>query len=154
MLSFQEQDQVVEGGLYELEAPESFWPVFDSLVGVDPMKPSRSTFWRQEVFAMVDNFTQVPCFVYGLNPHKKKRESKKIHNGDWKKDMDGEAPFANQLKPRHKDYLLKLSKTKGRDIVPIQLDLYRELLSMELIVDKGRRLALTKLGKETSLFLQ
>ena len=35
------------------------------------------------------------------------------------------------------------------DIIPIDdLTLYRELMKLELIVDKGRRLALSSLGKE------
>ena len=68
--------------------------------------------------------------------------------------MVKQPPIVNLLQDRHKDYIVRLSKTKGRDILPIKLDLYRELLSMELIVDKGRRLALTPLGKEASLFIQ
>lgn len=50
-------------------------------------------------------------------------------------------------------YLRKLSSATGRQVVPINLRLYRELLNLELIVDKGRRLALSKLGHEVIRFL-
>lgn len=55
---------------------------------------------------------------------------------------------------RHLDYIKKLSNAKGRELVPYKLDVYRALMSMELIKDKGRRPALTSLGQEISLFLQ
>ncbi len=52
-----------------------------------------------------------------------------------------------ELSPRQATYVKRLSQITGREIVPIDLDLYRELLKLEIIIDKGRRLALTKLGK-------
>ena len=61
--------------------------------------------------------------------------------------------IVNQLTERQSSYIRKLSQTTGRDIVPIDLDLYRELMKLNLIVDKGRRLALSKLGKEIARFL-
>lgn len=58
-----------------------------------------------------------------------------------------------KLTERQKTYIQKLAQARGREIVPVDMALYRELMSLELIVDKGRRLALTKLGTEISLFL-
>ncbi len=52
------------------------------------------------------------------------------------------------LTERQEAYIKKLGKSTGREIVPIDLPLYRELMNLELIVDKGRRLALSKLGHE------
>lgn len=54
---------------------------------------------------------------------------------------------------RQKSYVQKLGLTLGREIVPIDLPLYRELMNLELIVDKGRRLALSKLGQEVYRYL-
>lgn len=56
--------------------------------------------------------------------------------------------FAAGLSPAQKAYVLKLGECKGREIVPINLDLYRQLIKLELVVDKGRRLALSSLGKQ------
>jgi hypothetical protein len=33
------------------------------------------------------------------------------------------------------------------------MELYRELMKLELVVDKGRRLALSKLGQEVARYL-
>lgn len=73
-------------------------------------------------------------------------------------DMRGAIPqsieaIAHELTPRQSTYVKRLSQITGREIVPIDLDLYRELLKLELIIDKGRRLALTKLGKEVAAAL-
>ena len=52
------------------------------------------------------------------------------------------------LSEQQKNYIIKLGGSRGRDVVPINLGLYRELMQLDLIVDKGRRLALTKRGKD------
>ena len=63
--------------------------------------------------------------------------------------MKNDPPVTTQLTEKQITYILKLGAVKGRDIVPINdLTLYRELMKLELIVDKGRRLALSSLGKE------
>ena len=61
--------------------------------------------------------------------------------------------IVSTLTQRQIAYIKKLGGTTGRDIVPIDLDLYRQLMKMELIVDKGRRLALSKRGKELYEYL-
>ncbi len=52
------------------------------------------------------------------------------------------------LTEKQRLYIQKLGTTTGRKIVPIDLTLYRELMKLNLIEDKGRRVALTKLGTE------
>lgn len=154
VLSPQAGGDLVEGTLYELDAPESFWAIFDELLGVDLVKPERSFLHRAEVDILVDNYSSVKAFTFCLNPKKTTQVVRKIEGGAWLDDMKLKPPIVENLQSRHRDYIYKLSKSKGRDIVPIKLDLYRELLSLEMIVDKGRRLALTPLGKEASLFIQ
>lgn len=154
VVELQNASQLIEGNLLELSTPESYWVILDQLLGVDGLKPEKSLFQRKEVEVMTDNYSKISCQVYCLNPKKLTKKLTKITDGDWKKNMVKQPPIVNLLQDRHKDYIVRLSKTKGRDILPIKLDLYRELLSMELIVDKGRRLALTPLGKEASLFIQ
>ncbi len=55
-----------------------------------------------------------------------------------------------ELSLRQANYVKKLGQISGRDILPIDLDLYRELMKLGLIIDKGRRLALTDLGKKVA----
>lgn len=53
------------------------------------------------------------------------------------------------LTEAQRKYVLKLGAARARDIVLIDdLTLYREMIKKDLIVDKGRRVALSRLGKE------
>ena len=67
--------------------------------------------------------------------------------------MAAQPPLSNKLSDSQKRYILKLGASSGRDIVPINLDIYRDLLNKGLIVDKGRRLALTNLGFDVYKYL-
>ena len=60
----------------------------------------------------------------------------------------------SQLSEKQATYVKRLGKSTSREIVPIDLNLYRELMNLELIVDKGRRLALSKLGLEVYRHLE
>lgn len=153
-LCLDEQGELVEGTLCEIEVPESFWPIMDELLGFDPARGEKCFIVRQETEVLVDNYGRVQAQIYVLNPKKLTQAHQKIESGLWQLNMQKHPPIVYSLEPRHREYIVKLSKSKGRDIVPIKLDLYRELLSLEMIIDKGRRLALTPLGKEASLFLQ
>ncbi len=148
------QGDLIPGTLYELEAPESYWAILDQLLHFDRSQPEKCFFQRQSVEVQVDNFSQATAETYCLNPKKKTSAHKKITGGDWQKDMQAHPPMTQILQDRQKGYIHKLARSKGRDIVPIKLDLYRELMNLELIVDKGRRLALTPLGREASFFME
>jgi hypothetical protein len=67
--------------------------------------------------------------------------------------MREEPVFTEKLSEKQKSYVQRLGAISGREIVPIDLGLYRELMNLELIVDKGRRLALSKLGQEVYRYL-
>ena len=87
--------------------------------------------------------------VYIFNPKKLSKNAELITGGLWKESLTLNPPLTQQLTEKQKTYVLKLGSAKGRDIVPINdLTLYRELMKLELIVDKGRRLALSSLGKD------
>ena len=148
------RESLVPGSLLELDVSENYWSILDALLGVDASRPEKGFFQRVTEDVLVENYSKLPCQVYCLGTGVAVDSFRPIPQGDWKKDMESLPPLSAKLSDRHQKYLFKLSKTKGRDVVPIPMDLYRELLSMELIVDKGRRVALTKLGKEVSLFLQ
>jgi hypothetical protein len=74
-------------------------------------------------------------------------------DGDWKSLLLNQANLLDKLTERQKTYIQRLGASLGREIVPIDLPLYRELMNLELIVDKGRRLALSKLGQEVYRYL-
>lgn len=141
-------ETLIEGKLAEIEAPESFWPILDELFRFNPQTPKKGLFIRSTREAYIDNFSRVSTEVYVANPLKSLKDANVISDGTWSLNQS-----ESELTERQKTYIQKLSRAKGRDIVPIELDLYRELLSKQLIVDKGRRLALTKLGQEISYFL-
>lgn len=71
-----------------------------------------------------------------------------IPNSDWRARMRSERPLPESLTERQATYLKRLGASSGRDIVPINLDLYQELLKLGMVIDKGRRLALSFRGKE------
>ena len=79
--------------------------------------------------------------------------AQKIMGGDWKASLLREPALTEKLTERQRLYVQRLGSTQGREIVPIDLGLYRELMNLELIVDKGRRLALSKLGQEVFRYL-
>jgi hypothetical protein len=77
----------------------------------------------------------------------------RITGGDWRRDLATAPALPDRMSERQKTYIRRLGRSTGREIVPIDLDLYRELMKLELIVDKGRRLALSSLGRELLKFL-
>ncbi len=147
------QGELIAGELCELEVPESYVSILDQLMHFDISHPEKSLFKRQSLTVQVGNFGQCEAETYCLNPKKKTNAHKKITGGDWQQDLVENPPITRNLLGRQKDYIHRLAQTKGRDIVPIKLDLYRELMNLELIVDKGRRLALTPMGKEAAHFM-
>lgn len=153
VLSVQNQGHLIAGDLYTLNVTETFWAIIDELLGYNPSKPEKSFLVRQTVTAWDGQGLPVEAEIYVLNPIRAHHFDKKITNGDWLADLTQYPPLVEQLESRHKEYIAKLSKSRGRDIVPIKLDMYRELMSLQMIVDKGRRLALTQLGQETSYFV-
>lgn len=144
---------LVPGTLLRLEAPSTLWKVLDELNGCSPANPDKSLFHRITVSAEVDGRT-VECQVYAVNPCKLPRSAGKIAGGDWLGDISEREPMVTLLTSNQRNYIQKLGRSTGRDIVPINLDLYRELMNKGLIVDKGRRLALTSLGQEVFRYLE
>jgi gamma-glutamylcyclotransferase (GGCT)/AIG2-like uncharacterized protein YtfP len=144
---------LVPGTLLRLDAPSTLWKVLDELNGCSPANPDKSLFHRVTTLAEVDG-KSVECQVYVVNPCKLPRSASKIAGGDWLGDISEREPMVTLLTTNQRNYIQKLGRSTGRDIVPINLDLYRELMNKGLIVDKGRRLALTSLGQEVFRYLE
>ncbi|MEK6627457.1 MAG: gamma-glutamylcyclotransferase [Bdellovibrionota bacterium] len=144
-----EQADEIIGQLLELKNDDTLLTLMDSLHGVRLADPSKGLHKRSSVKVTTSSGDQDEAQVYFFNPLKLKANAHRIMGGVWREYLTLNPPLTERLTEKQKTYILKLGSIKGRDIVPINdLTLYRELMKLELIVDKGRRLALSSLGKE------
>lgn len=148
-----EGDDWVPGQLVEMEGPEILFRLLDEFHGVNLQTPEKSLFFRAPVEVRKESSETFRADAYVMNPLKITSQARKIDGGDWQKDLEARPSLLQQLTEKQKDYIHRLGSSTGREIVPIDLNLYRELMKLDLIVDKGRRLALTKLGKDIYRFL-
>ena len=152
-LIFNEGERLVRGTLVQLDIPEAQWVLFDALNGCGLEKVSAKSFIvKDRIRLNSEEFAELSVDAYCLNPEKILMTSGEIQPEQLNASADVPT-LVSGLTDRQKLYIQKLSKTKGREVVPIDLAIARELISKELIVDKGRRLALTNLGSEVSCFL-
>lgn len=142
----------VRGLIVRLNSSELSIHILDELMGFFPQNPAQGLTYR-DVATVQTEIGVEDTFVYYLNPEKISSEVKYIENGDWQKALTEKPPIPLKLNERQRCYIQKLGKSSGRDIVPIDLGLYRELMNLELVIDKGRRIALTKLGQEVYRYL-
>lgn len=142
-----EGTEVVSGHLVELNIAESHWDIIDVMNGFDSKCAKKSLLSREVITVWQQEGGSLAAQAYCLHPEKT-HVAQLVHS-----ENAVIAPLMDQLTERQQTYLKKLSQAKGREIVPVDMALYRELMSLELIVDKGRRLALTSLGQEVSHFL-
>jgi gamma-glutamylcyclotransferase (GGCT)/AIG2-like uncharacterized protein YtfP len=137
----------ISGFLVELNSTDLMIPLLDGFYGYSNFEPAKSLHFRELGIAETDSGDKMECWVYYLNPKKLPATAHKITDGDWESRIQG-PKFTDQLTDRQKTYIRRLGAATGREVVPIDLPLYRELMNLELIVDKGRRLALSKFGQE------
>jgi gamma-glutamylcyclotransferase (GGCT)/AIG2-like uncharacterized protein YtfP len=144
----------VRGELLTLNSFKDIIKIIDEFEGFSPTNPEKSLYMRVEKPVQADGAKKPSTsFTYVLNPVKLPRESTVIEGGDYRASMVAQPPLSTQLSESQRRYILKLGASSGRDIVPINLDIYRDLLNKGLIVDKGRRLALTNLGIDVYRYL-
>lgn len=143
----------ISGHLVEIEGQDLVFKIFDEFHGHSPLNPEKSLFNKKTVQVGVDDGTMLDATIYLLNPGKLPAHSCRIAGGDWMKSLQDIPALPQTLSEKQIGYVRRLGSSTGREIVPIDLALYRELMKLELIVDKGRRLALTKLGKEVYRFI-
>jgi hypothetical protein len=148
-----ESDRIC-GQLIELRYDETLLALMDSLHGVNLQNPEKGLHIRQSVEVVKSSGETESVQVYFFNPKKLSAKSQRIAGGVWQESLQQAPPLPEQLTEKQRTYVLRLGAVKGRDIVPINdLSLYRELMKLDLIVDKGRRLALSHLGKEVYSYL-
>ncbi len=147
-----EEDQI-PGLLVTVNATELLLNLLDQFHGINAFEPAKSLYYRKEVSVTTESGS-VQAAVYFLNPAKLPKNATRIEGGNWPASLAEKPAMTEALTERQKLYIHKLGQITGRDIVPINdLALYRELMNLELIVDKGRRLALSKLGHEVYRYL-
>lgn len=139
----------IRGQLVEMNMDSTMLAILDTFYGVHPSDSEKGLHMRQKARVNKLSGEAEDVEVYYLNPKKLNSKFTLITDSEWKKSLAENPPLPETLSEKQREYILKLGAAKGRDIVPIQdLTLYRELMKLELIVDKGRRLALSSLGKE------
>lgn len=145
---------VVKGELLTLDKFKDILMILDEFEGFSPTNPDKSLYNRVEKPISVEGAKKPSnSFVYVLNKSRLPKDAVVIESGDYRQVMANQPPLSSQLTDSQKRYILKLGASSGRDIVPINLDIYRDLLNKGLIVDKGRRLALTNLGIDVYRYL-
>ncbi len=148
----EEGQDMVSGLVVTLNNNALLIGLLDEFHGLSSLHPEKSLYHRKEVVADLGDSKEI-VNTYFLNPAKLPKNSVHIENGDWILSLQQQPALTDKLSDRQRSYILKLGASSGRDIVPIDLPLYRELMNLELIVDKGRRLALSKLGHEVYRYL-
>ena len=143
----------VPGQVLEIEARELVFKILDEFHGFNPIQIEKSLFYKKEVEVLLSEGERLAAHCYFLNPSKLPAQSQALTDGDWMKSLSTQPALPHQLSEAQVTYIKRLGASTGREIVPIDLGLYRELMKLELIVDKGRRLALTKLGKDVYKYL-
>lgn len=137
------------GQLIELKFDETLLALMDSLHGVNPAESSKGLHNRMRAQVTKNSGEIEVVETYFYNPAKLSSKATRIAGGVWQDSLAQNPSLVEQLTDRQRTYVMKLGSAKGRDIIPINdLSLYRELIKLDLIVDKGRRLALSLLGKE------
>ena len=142
----------IPGQLLTLKTTDLLIHLLDEFHGFQTMDSEKSLYQRQETSVSAEG-AQETAWIYFLNPQRLPKDASLICDGDWKASLQSTPPLTEKLTERQRQYVLRLGSSTGREIVPIDLPLYRELMNLEMIVDKGRRLALSKTGHEVFRYL-
>jgi gamma-glutamylcyclotransferase (GGCT)/AIG2-like uncharacterized protein YtfP len=142
----------IPGQLLTIRAPDLVFKILDEFQGFSPLVPEKSLFFKETIVAQTES-GPVEATIYVMNPGKLPKSAKLIEDGNWMADIQSSSPITHSLTERQSSYVKRLSQVTGREILPIDMELYRELMKLELVVDKGRRLALSKLGQEVARYL-
>lgn len=143
----------INGQLLSLNISDMLLSLLDEFHGYSVQKPEKCVFHRVDLDVEQEDGSIVKAMSYAVNLEKLPSSATLIVDGDWESNFNSTPPLTKDLTDRQRQYIRKLGASSGRDIVPINLDLYRELMGKGLIVDKGRRLALTRLGQEVFRYL-
>jgi gamma-glutamylcyclotransferase (GGCT)/AIG2-like uncharacterized protein YtfP len=142
-----EGQDLIQGNLLELNSSDFLWHLLDEFYGCNSQDPSKSFYRRGLTDVWIEGDIK-SASVYLTSPEKLPTNAQLIPGGDWQETLKNFPPISERLTDKQKNYVLRLGASSSREIVPIDMTLYRELMTLELIVDKGRRLALSQFGLE------
>lgn len=142
------------GQLVTINLSESLLSILDEWHGYRPLMPDKSLHIREKVQVHLGSGELCLAETYFYQDKHLPKHAELIIDGYWQTAMKTQPALIDQLTEKQIHYVKKLGQASGREIVPINdLALYRELMKLNLIVDKGRRLALSKLGRELFHYL-
>lgn len=148
-----EGGSAVSGDQLEISAPQAAWSIFEEWHGVSHLVPDQGLCRPIKKTAETDDGSSTEVIVYEFSLDRLPPSALHVVDGKWREVINQRPGLVQILTPRQKEYIRKLANCSGRDVVPIDLNLYREFLRLEVAVDKGRRLALTTLGQEVNRWL-
>lgn len=143
----------IPGQIVLLKASDLLINLLDEFHGYNKQDEANSLYFRREIHVQRTDGSEELAWVYFLNSKNLPANAALIVGGDWQTALQAHPPLTGKLTDRQRNYILRLGNSTGREIVPIDLPLYRELMNLEMIVDKGRRLALSKTGHEVFRYL-
>ena len=149
---FNEGTTCISGSVVRLQKPDVQIALLDLFHGFMPTDIAKSIFIRREIDVESDERQVHRVLAYGLNSAHMSSATL-LEDGDWLRALREKPALTQRLSDRQKTYVKRLGSSSGRAAAPIDLSLYRELINLGLIVDKGRRLALTLLGQDVHRFL-
>lgn len=145
---------LIPGQLVTVQGPDILSCILNEFHGLQPMNPQASLFQKIErlIFSAKGEELGV-AQVFAVAPGQEELKWARILGGDWRRNLAASPALPERMSERQKTYIRRLGRSTGREIIPIDLDLYRELMKLELIVDRGRRLALSALGRDLLKYL-
>lgn len=146
-----EGETQVKGYIVELKASEILSSILDEFHGVNYKQPNRSIYERETVHALCGS-TMEEVSVYALRPKKLPKNAVSITDGDWEADFTSQEPLKERFEEDEIQYIEKIGKATGREVIPYT-NMTRKLEKKGLVIDKGRRPALTVYGKEVFKYL-
>lgn len=142
----------IAGELINVDAPELVHKIMDDFHGIHNGQPEKGLHFKESVQANTSAGT-VSAGIYYLNPTKLPKSAQHIVNGDWQAAFKSASRVQDLLTQDQIQYMRKLAAIKGRQSHSYDLETARQLMKLEIVVDKGRRLALTRLGKDVLRYL-
>lgn len=144
---------LVRGQVAQLQLSDIALELMDQLNGFHKLNQQDSLFWRKEIMITTQDQGIQRVWAYVLNPARVPKDAMVVRDGDWLTHMKEQPALPETLTEKQRHYILKLGRASSREVIPIEMGMYRELLKLEIIVDKGRRLALSKLGHDVFKYL-
>lgn len=144
--------QKIYGEMLTLCAPDLVHRILDDFHGVSLSVPEKGLYFKSQAMVYTQD-NSLESIIYHLNPKKLCKSSAYIAGGNWQEAFERAPRPQDLLTEGQIEYMKHLSSIKGRQTHRYNLDLCRQLMKLEMVVDKGRRFSLTRLGKDVLRYL-